>query len=71
MEITFLGLFHKLTQHQMKTEGQGPDLIKNRSTKFPADLSVRGYLKEQKGDSYPAKAPRSSFDVLPVISPLI
>ena len=46
----------------MKTEGQGPDLIIT-STKFPADLSVRGYLKEQKGDSYPAKAPRSAVRI--------
>ena len=27
MEIIFLGLLYKLTKHQMKTEGQGPDLI--------------------------------------------
>ena len=27
VEIIFLGLLYKLTQHQIKTEGQGPDLI--------------------------------------------
>ena len=27
MQIIFLGLLYKLTQHQMKTESQGPDLI--------------------------------------------
>ena len=41
----------------MKTEGQGLDLIIT-DQQIPADLSVRGYLKEQKGDSYLATAPR-------------
>ena len=42
----------------MKTEGQGLDLIIIRDQQIPADLSVRGYLKKQKGDSYLATAPR-------------
>ena len=43
----------------MKTEGQGLDfMLIITDQQIPADLSVRGYLKEQKGDSYLATAPR-------------
>ena len=75
----YLGLLYKLTQHQTyklaicENTSQGPDLI---ITNFPADLLVRGYLKKQKRRFLPCYSSNIScsylsFDVLPLVSPLI
>ena len=75
----YLGLLYKLTQHQTyklaicENTSQGPDLF---ITNFPADLLVRGYLKKQKRRFLPCYSSKIScsylsFDVLPLVSPLI
>ena len=55
MEITFLGLLYKLTQHKAcklaiceNRRPRSQSWSHYRSTNFPADLLVRGYPKEQK-----------------------
>ena len=74
-----LGLLYKLTQHQTCKlaicENRRPrtDLI---VTNFPADLLVRGYLKKQKRRFLPCYSSKIScsylsFEVLPLVSPLI
>ena len=75
MEIIFLGLLYKLTQHQMKTEGQGPDLITTDQQNFLRIYQWEDTLRNKRRflPCYSSKISCSylSFDVLPVISPLI
>ena len=71
MEIIFLGLLYKLTQHQMKTEGQGPDLITTDQQNFLRIYQWEDTLRNKRRflPCYSSKISCSylSFDVLPVI----
>ena len=77
----YLGLLSKLTQHQICKlailENRRPRTWSHYGlTNFPADLLVRGYLKKQKRRFLPCYSSKIScsylsFDVLPLISPLI